>query len=253
MGFFDWLFGKKKKNGLGEDDGQAQYFKEEFDPKPAKKVTRNEEQKNEIEESEFTEVKVKKSAKESEPSKSNQKETSAPNNVKNPPKKASRSAKAQKTIPKEATDELVDDSPEIKSADTIKEGRATANGKFDIRKAKDGRYFFSLYASNGLVIAYSQIYSSLSAVNTGMNSVINNMDKAEIEDTTLKKPNVLPCPKWEIYIDKAGEYRFRLYATNGQCVCHSSHGYATKSGCKGGIESIRRFAGEAKVDKSYLK
>ena len=52
----------------------------------------------------------------------------------------------------------------------------------------------------------------------------------------------------------AGEYRFRLYATNGLCICHSAHGYSTKSGCKGGIESIGRFASEAaKIDKSYLK
>ena len=83
--------------------------------------------------------------------------------------------------------------------------------------------------------------------------MISNANKAEIEDTTLKKPVSLPCPKWEIYIDKAGEYRFRLYAINGLCVCHSSHGYATKSGCKGGIDSIRRFAEEATIDKSYLK
>jgi uncharacterized protein YegP (UPF0339 family) len=86
-----------------------------------------------------------------------------------------------------------------------------------------------------------------------MKSIITNMDKAGIEDTSLKKTVALPCPKWEIYIDKANEYRFRLYAINGQCVCHSSHGYASKSGCKGGIDSIRKFASEARVNKSYLK
>ena len=228
MGFFDWLFGKKKKNGLGEDDGQAQYFKEDFGSK-TKKNAAKETASDKNEESPIIEAETDK-----------------------PKKKATKPLiKPEEKILN--TEELVDESPAVKTADTVKEGRATLNGKFDIRKAKDGRFFFSLYASNGVVIAYSQIYSSLSAVNTGMNSVINNMDKAEIEDTTLKKPTALPCPKWEIYIDKAGEYRFRLYATNGQCVCHSSHGYASKSGCKGGIESIRRFAKEAKVDKSYLK
>ena len=30
MGFWAWLFRKKEK-GLGEDDGQAKYFKEDFD------------------------------------------------------------------------------------------------------------------------------------------------------------------------------------------------------------------------------
>ena len=218
MSFWSWLFGKKEKK-LGEDDGQAKYFKEDFEPREKKKTVKKEE---------------KPTLKQEKP-------------------KAKPIKESQAKLSEEAVAEITDDSPEVKSADTVKESRATANGKFDVRKAKDGRFFFSLYASNGAVIAYSQIYSSLSAVNTGIKSVINNMDKAGIEDTTLKKPTGLPCPKWEIYIDKAGEYRFRLYATNGLCVCHSSHGYSTKSGCKGGIESIRRFAKEAKVDKSYLK
>ena len=165
-------------------------------------------------------------------------------------------AKATNAKPKTAKIEkivLKDNSPKPKSGDTVKESKLTANGKFDVKKAKDGRFFFSFYSSNGAVIAYSQLYSSLSSVNTGINSIINHMDKAGIEDTTLKNPTVLPCPKWEIYIDKAEEYRFRLYASNGLCVCHSSHGYTTKSGCKGGIESIKRLAAEAKVNKTYLK
>ena len=95
--------------------------------------------------------------------------------------------------------------------------------------------------------------SDLSAVNTGIASVITNASKAETEDTTLKKTVSIPCPKWEIYLDKAEQYRFRLYAPNGLIVCHSAHGYATKGGCKGGIESIKRFASEeASIKKSYL-
>ena len=157
------------------------------------------------------------------------------------------------TVPEVTDDkEIEDNSPEVKDAVAVQESKATANGKFDIRKAKDGRYFFSLYASNHMVIAYSQIYSSTKSVTTGINSVIANATKAPIEDTTLKNPTTLPCPKWEIYIDKAGQYRFRLYASNGLCVCHASHGYASKGGAKGGIDSIRRFAAEARVDKSYL-
>ena len=172
------------------------------------------------------------------------------------PKPAATEKKESKPVAKKPTEpveeEIEDDSPEVKGAVAVQESRATANGKFDIRKAKDGRYFFSLYASNHMVIAYSQIYASTNSVNTGINSVIANASKAPIEDTTLKNPTTIPCPKWEIYIEKAGQYRFRLYASNGLCVCHASHGYTTKSGAKGGIDSIRRFAAEARVDKSYL-
>ena len=44
--------------------------------------------------------------------------------------------------------------------------------------------------------------------------------------------------KFEIYNDKAGEFRFRLKAGNGQTIL-ASEGYAAKSGCNNGIESVR--------------
>ena len=174
------------------------------------------------------------------------------------PKKATEKAATKKAETKAKKpvieEELYDDSPEVKGAVAVQESNETANGKWDIRRAKDGRFFFCLYASNHVVIAYSQIYSSQTAVPTGINSVIANAAKAETEDTTLKKSSAIPCPKWEIYYDKAEQYRFRLYAPNGLCICHSSHGYATKGGCKGGIESIKRFASdEASINKTYLK
>ena len=169
-------------------------------------------------------------------------------------KKAAPAKKAESKPKKAVSEELYDESPEVKGAVAVQESREIASGKWEINRAKDGRFFFSLYASNHVVIAYSQIYSSLTAVTTGINSVITNASKAETEDTTLKKTVSIPCPKWEIYLDKAEQYRFRLYAPNGLVVCHSSHGYSTKGGCKGGIESIKRFASEeASVNKTYLK
>jgi uncharacterized protein YegP (UPF0339 family) len=47
--------------------------------------------------------------------------------------------------------------------------------------------------------------------------------------------------KFEIYKDKAGEYRFRLKASNGQNIL-ASEGYKAKSGCTNGIESARKNA-----------
>ncbi len=174
------------------------------------------------------------------------------NNVKSASKVKQNPTTKSQEVKQPEEKEIEDDSPEVKDAVAVGESKATKSGKFDIRRAKDGRYFFSLYASNHAVIAYSQIYSSTKSVTTGINSVIANAPKAPIEDNTLKNPTSLSCPKWEIYIDKADQYRFRLYAANGLCVCHASHGYATKSGAKGGIESIKRFSAEARIDKSYL-
>ena len=47
--------------------------------------------------------------------------------------------------------------------------------------------------------------------------------------------------KFEINTDKAGKFRFNLKADNGQGIL-SSQGYASKSGCDNGIESVRTNA-----------
>jgi len=52
---------------------------------------------------------------------------------------------------------------------------------------------------------------------------------------------------FEIFKDKAGEFRFRLKATNGQTIL-ASEGYKDKSGCNNGIESVKKNAPE---DKRY--
>lgn len=48
--------------------------------------------------------------------------------------------------------------------------------------------------------------------------------------------------KWELYTDKAGEFRFRLKAGNGEVIALSSEGYTSKAGALNGIDSIRRNA-----------
>lgn len=48
-------------------------------------------------------------------------------------------------------------------------------------------------------------------------------------------------PKFELYTDKGGEYRFRLRARNGQVIL-ASEGYSSKSGCTNGIESVKKNA-----------
>ena len=45
--------------------------------------------------------------------------------------------------------------------------------------------------------------------------------------------------KFEIKKDKSGKFRFNLKAGNGQVIL-SSQGYASKSGCDNGIESVRK-------------
>jgi uncharacterized protein YegP (UPF0339 family) len=45
--------------------------------------------------------------------------------------------------------------------------------------------------------------------------------------------------KFEVYKDKAGEFRFRLKAANGQNIL-SSEGYSSKTSCMNGVESVKK-------------
>ena len=95
------------------------------------------------------------------------------------------------------------------------------------------------------------MYSSAQSAMNGVKSVIANAESAPIEDQSLKKHESLPYPKWEIYVDNGGKYRFRLNASNGSCVCHSQ-GYTTKTACKNGIDSIIKSSRNAEIEKTYI-
>ena len=49
--------------------------------------------------------------------------------------------------------------------------------------------------------------------------------------------------KFELYTDKAGEFRFRLKAGNGQIIL-ASEGYKKRASAENGIESVRKNAPE---------
>jgi uncharacterized protein len=119
-------------------------------------------------------------------------------------------------------------------------------GKFLIKKTKTG-YTFALKANNGEIIATSEVYSSEDSCVSGTESVRANAPIAKVEDLTEEGAKVTN-PKFEIYLDKAGEYRFRLKARNGEVIA-SSEGYKSKKGCSNGIESVRQNAPDAKVEK----
>lgn len=121
-------------------------------------------------------------------------------------------------------------------------------GRFVYRKTDKGNYVYKLYAANHKVIATNGgTYASLSALKTGINSVIKNAETAPIEDQTLVKVVEQKCPKWVIFQDARGEYRFRLLASNGQVVCTPNDGYLSKDACKTGMKSIAKTAANADV------
>ena len=120
-------------------------------------------------------------------------------------------------------------------------------GKFVIRTTNTG-IKFDLKAGNGEVIATSEVYKSLNSCRNGAASVKKNAPIANLEDQTAEEYAKEKCPKFEMYIDKAGEYRFRLKATNGQTIA-TSEGYSAKAGCLNGIDSVKRNAADAEIDE----
>ena len=120
-------------------------------------------------------------------------------------------------------------------------------GKFVIRRTNTG-IKFDLKAGNGEVIATSEVYKSLNSCRNGAASVKKNAPIANLEDQTAEEYAKEKCPKFEMYIDKTGEYRFRLKATNGQTIA-TSEGYSAKAGCLNGIDSVKRNAPDAEIDE----
>ena len=118
-------------------------------------------------------------------------------------------------------------------------------GKFVLSEAKGG-YKFNLVAGNGEVIATSQVYKSAVSAKKGIASVSANAPVAKIENQTEKGYVAVSCPKFEVYKDKKGEYRFRLKAKNGQIIA-TGEGYAKVDGCLKGIASVQKNAKEIKI------
>lgn len=120
-------------------------------------------------------------------------------------------------------------------------------GKFVVKATKTG-FVFNLKAGNGETIATSEVYTTEAACLKGVESVRKNAVDAKLEDQTVAEVAAVTNPKFEMYTDKAGEFRFRLKARNGEVIA-ASEGYKAKASCLNGIDSVRRNASDAAVEK----
>ena len=122
-------------------------------------------------------------------------------------------------------------------------------GKFVMKTNEKGSRFV-LKAGNGEIIGVSETYNSESACKNGIESVRRNAVAAGLEDQTasdyVAPKGLVLKPRFEVYKDKAGEFRFRLKAGNGEIIL-TGEGYKAKAGCLKGIESIRKNAAESPV------
>ena len=109
--------------------------------------------------------------------------------------------------------------------------------KFDLFRAKEDNAFVS-----------SEVYTTRKTCLNGIESVKKNAAAAPVEDQTVENYAAEKCPKFEVYEDKAGKYRFRLKARNGQIVAHSDP-FETAELAKEAVEDVKKGAGKAAVEK----
>ena len=118
-------------------------------------------------------------------------------------------------------------------------------GKFVVKQTNTG-FNFLLVATNGQPVGSSQVYKSLKSALAGVESIKNVAPVAEVEDTTVAEVEEKKNPKFVLYVDKAGEFRFKLQAANGQNVL-ASEGYTTLAACKNGVASVVKNSQDAEV------
>ncbi len=223
---------KKTAKAVKQDDATEQVAADTSKKSAAKKSTQVENTSNST-----TEAKKKVAAKDKAATTA-EKDVKA---TKTTAKTAAKPAKEETKAPEKEVKATKAAKPETTDEQVLQEGEGKTHGKYVIKKTDKGNFVFKLYSSNYRVVAIgAQAYTTLGAAKIGVQSVINNAETALIENQTLKNYETLKFPKWEIYLDKKGEYRLRLFATNGNLIATTNDGYADISGAKNGIAAVAR-------------
>jgi uncharacterized protein len=105
-------------------------------------------------------------------------------------------------------------------------------GKFELKKSKNGKFYFSLLAGNGQNIMQSEMYESKASATNGMESV---------------KKNAGDDARYARLVGKDGSPYFTLKAGNGQVIAQSQM-YSSESSRDNGIASCKTNAPGATVD-----
>lgn len=79
------------------------------------------------------------------------------------------------------------------------------------------------------------------------NTAHRSQEFAASGSNQTKKEESTMAATFELYIDKAGEYRWRLRHQNGQIIADSGEGYTTKANAVNGIESVKENASGAPI------
>jgi large subunit ribosomal protein L21 len=118
---------------------------------------------------------------------------------------------------------------------------AKAGRPFEIFEDKAGEWRWRLLARNGEPLARSeQGFSSKSSVVRTLDSVRRNAAEAESHTEVGGEGQPETATGFEIYEGKAGDWRWRLRASNGELVAVPEQGFSSKSGVVRALEVVRR-------------
>lgn len=107
--------------------------------------------------------------------------------------------------------------------------------KFQVYKDAAGKCRFRLRADNNKIVAVGEAYEQHAGCLNGIKSIQKNCG-AKVEDVTVEGQR-FSNPKFQVYKDTAGKFRFRLNARNGEIIA-DSEGYETKDACLDGIKVV---------------
>ena len=122
--------------------------------------------------------------------------------------------------------------------------------RFVISRNKRGAFRWTFVAANGKIIAVPRTsFKSKDACLANISQVKKLAPKAPVIDTTPppREKRLNREAAFEIYKDSRGEYRWRLYAPDGNLVARASEGYKGKGNCKHAIDLIKRAAPSAPI------
>ncbi len=110
--------------------------------------------------------------------------------------------------------------------------------KIQVYKDVAGKTRFRIRADNSRIVATGEAYEQYASAINGIRSIQKNC-LSPVEDLTVEGASKVPNPKYQIYKDDAGKFRFRLKAPNGEIIAQGE-GYESKEGCLNGIDVVRK-------------
>src|SRR5262249_29569881 len=123
----------------------------------------------------------------------------------------------------------------LPAAQAGKEKGEAGKLKFELYKDKEMEFRWRLKAANGKILATSgQGYKAKAACLNGIKRIQKDADSGNI--------------KFELYKDKAMEFRWRLKAANGQIIGAASEGYKAERDAEHAIDLIKKGAAKATVE-----